>query len=319
MPNQDAAPKPDRPTAMTEMGKTEMGKTENGMTAKIAWAIARPKIAVAAAVAVLAITALTWSGTNSAQAGDPVLVGGDVRAADRVSFDQIDHSVWDALLARHVDERGQVTYGAWKQSGSDVQQLNAYLKTLSAADPGIRSSREATLAFWINAYNAVTVQGILREYPTDSIRNHTAKLFGYNIWDDLQLIVGGKRYSLNQIEHEVLRKMGEPRIHFAIVCASIGCPRLLNQAYTSERLDSQLQINTNDFFANAQNFRFDQASNTIYLSSILDWFGEDFGADRATQLRRIAPWLPSEPAKASAATGRANVSYLSYDWSLNGR
>ena len=150
------------------------------------------------------------------------------------------------------------------------------------------ATREAKLAFWINAYNAVTVHGILREYPTTSIRNHTAKLFGYNIWHDLQLYVGGTAYSLDTMEHQILRKMSEPRIHFAIVCASIGCPRLLNEAYTADRINEQLEINSKDFFARAQNFRYDQSKKQFYVSAILDWFGEDFGNSQAEQLRRIS-------------------------------
>jgi len=152
-------------------------------------------------------------------------------------MDQIDHRSWDALLKRYVNQRGNVDYQAWKQSAADQRALDAYLAHLSSANPNAQALGAAKLAFWINAYNAVTIKGILREYPTSSIRNHTAKLFGYNIWDDLLLTVGGKPYSLNHMEHEVLRKMGEPRIHFAIVCASISCPRLLNEAYTASRLE----------------------------------------------------------------------------------
>lgn len=262
---------------------------------------------------------LIWTAAVSCKAADPVFVGSDVPPADRVSLDQIDHSPWQVLLSRYVDDDGQVSYGTWKQSNVDVQRLNAYLQSLASGDPGAATSRSAKLAFWINAYNAVTIRGILREYPTTSIRNHTAKLFGYNIWDDLQLSVGGKRYSLNQIEHEILRKMDEPRIHFAIVCASVSCPRLLNEAYTSEQLETQFDSNTIHFFANASNCRFDKITNTLYLSSILKWFAEDFGTDRAAQLRRIASWMPSDAAKQAAAAGNPTVKYLDYDWSLNGR
>lgn len=142
-------------------------------------------------------------------------------------------------------------------------------------------------------------------------------MIGYNIWDDLLLTVGGKPYSLNQMEHEVLRKMGEPRIHFAIVCASISCPRLLNEAYTADRLEQQLATNSRNFFANERNFRFDASRQHFQLSSILDWFGEDFGANQASQLRTIAPYLPQGPAQQFASQGRGSVSYLDYDWGLN--
>jgi len=123
------------------------------------------------------------------------------------------------------------------------------------------------LAYWINAYNALTVEGILRVYPTTSIRNHTAKLFGYNIWKKLYLYSGGGKINLDSIEHKVLRKMDEPRIHFAIVCASIGCPRLLNKAYASDRIDNQLTTNAIDFFSRSQNLQFDSRNSVIHMSS----------------------------------------------------
>lgn len=152
-------------------------------------------------------------------------------------------------------------------------------------------------------------------YPTDSIRKHTSKLGGYNIWDDLPLLVGGHPYSLNDMEHKVLRKMGEPRIHFAIVCASVGCPRLLNQAYEPSQLNEQLAINTKDFFSRQQNFMVDQ-SGTMHVSAILDWFGSDFGNTQAERFTRVQSYLP-EYARAHAVHPRTNVKFQEYNWSLN--
>ena len=117
------------------------------------------------------------------------------------------------------------------------------------------------------------------------------------------------------MEHQVLRKLGDHRIHFAIVCASIGCPRLLNEAYVAERLDEQLDTNARDFFAQAQNFRVDD--DRVYLSSILDWFAEDFGADRQAQLRSVSKYIDDAATKRVLTSGRARVSYLSYDWNIN--
>ena len=109
------------------------------------------------------------------------------------------HATWDALLKRYIDENGNVAYAQWQKSAQHTRALDAYLAALSAADPHGRASREAQLVFWINAYNVVTLRGILREYPTSSIRNHTTKVFGYNIWKDLLLTVGGQAYSLDQM------------------------------------------------------------------------------------------------------------------------
>lgn len=252
-----------------------------------------------------------------ASAGQKVTLGANVPANQRVSMEQISHESWDALLKRFVDNEGNVAYEQWKQSAQAMQELDSYLATLSSATPQAKANKESQLAFWINAYNAATIRGILREYPTTSIRNHTAKLYGYNIWDDLLLTVGGTGYSLNQIEHEVLRKMGEPRIHFAIVCASISCPRLLNEAYTGDKLETQLSTNTKVFFAHRGNFQYDAGQRRFHLSSILKWFGEDFGNGQAAQLRAIAPYLPTREAQAAAVANSVSVSYLDYNWGLN--
>ncbi|QDV23399.1 DUF547 domain-containing protein [Aureliella helgolandensis] len=246
-----------------------------------------------------------------------IQIGVNVAAAQQLPLNRIDHSAWNGLLNKYVDESGMVHYAAWKQSAEDLQTLDGYLQLLSYSNS--QGSREEKLAFWINAYNAVTIKGILNEYPTSSIRNHTAKLFGYNIWKNLKLIVGGKPISLDDMEHQVLRKMGEPRIHFAIVCASIGCPRLLNEAYIAERLDAQLTLNAKAFFADPSKFRFDATRSTFFISPILDWFGEDFGSSPGTQLQKISGWLPDITSQQAASTGRGKMAFMDYDWGLNDR
>jgi len=163
------------------------------------------------APAILCLSALALTISGRLIAAD-VIVGANVAAAKQTPLDQIDHTVWDELLKKYADANGMVNYKAWKANSSDAQALDQYLENLSHSNG--QGTKEQKLSFWINAYNAVTVKGILREYPTSSIRNHTAKLIGYNIWKNLKLIVGGKPVSLDEMEHQVLRKMGEPRIHF---------------------------------------------------------------------------------------------------------
>ena len=253
--------------------------------------------------------------SNEARAGGPVYLGN--KSAATIAIDDIDHQIWDTLLREYVDQDGMVNYRDWKASREDMRRLDNYIQALSAANLSAPVSRSAKLAFFINAYNAVTIKGILREYPTSSIRNHTAKLLGYNIWKDLQLYVGGVPLSLDAIEHKMLRKLSEPRIHFAIVCASIGCPRLLSEAYVADRLDQQLESSAIDFFRRSPNFKFDRQSKTFYLSSILDWFGEDFGRSRSARLKSISRWVPAGPARQAAALGEGNVEFLDYDWGLN--
>ena len=272
---------------------------------------------IAVLVITVAIAIVMIVNSGNVAAASKVYVGQNVSSNAQVSMDQINHSSWDMLLKKYVDDNGYVNYKAWHASSVDQKALTAYLNQLSKANPKQPASNNAKLAFWINAYNAVTVHGILREYPTSSIRNHTAKVIGYNIWRDLQLVVGGQAISLEGIEHQILRKMNEPRIHFAIVCASIGCPRLLNQAYSASEVEKQLDVNTKDFFSRPQNFRFDQQNKRFYLSSILSWFGTDFGANQAVQLKTIAPWLPDQTARNAARQNSVRISFLDYNWKLN--
>ncbi|MDB4766556.1 DUF547 domain-containing protein [bacterium] len=244
-------------------------------------------------------------------------LGPVVPATEQVSMDRIDHSVWNSLLSKYVDDAGGVNYAGLKASQTDSQALEGYIAQLSSASLTQNAARENQMAYWINAYNSVTMKGMLQEYPTTSIRNFTSEDGGYNIWKNLLLNVSGKQISLESIENKVLRPMGDPRIHFAIVCASKGCPRLLNEAYVGETLNDQLNKNELNFFSNPQNFQFDQANREIKLSSILKWYGSDFGADQATQLRTIAPYLPTEAAKQAASSNAVSVSYLEYDWNIN--
>ncbi len=264
---------------------------------------------MAASVAACALIVL------SQQAGAREPLGKKWAGNSYVSMDQIDHQRYDALLRKYVDGDGYVNYRAWHASSEDRAALREYLNQLSRASASLRASRGSEFAFWINAYNAVTLEGILREYPTDSIRNHTSKLGGYNLWKDLPLLVGGKEYSLNTMEHQVLRKMGDPRIHFAIVCASVGCPRLLNEAYVAANLEQQLSTNTRDFFSRRQNFMVD-SRGTMHVSSILDWFGSDFGKSQAERFRYLRPYLPAA-AQRVAVSPQAKVKYQDYNWSLN--
>ena len=244
-----------------------------------------------------------------------VAVGPTVAPDEQVSIADISHTPWDELLRKHVTDEGLVDYDSWKASTADVQKLDDYLTQLSHADRSRTATKEQELAFWINAYNALTVKGILREYPTTSIRNHTGAI-GYNIWDHYSLRVGNQPYSLSAIEHEILRKMDEPRIHFAIVCASIGCPRLLNRAFEAGRLYEQLDGNAKNFFAQQRNFQIDEGTKTVRVSSILEWFATDFGADSVAQLKRIRPYLPNDEAM-QFVDGDVTIAYLEYDWNIN--
>ena len=238
------------------------------------------------------------------------------RQVAHVGFDQYDHRGFDSLLQKYVDQRGNVDYVTWQSNSQDRSILLNYLLGMKSVDTSLQASRQSEMAFWINAYNALTLEGILQLYPTKSIKDHAPDASGYNIWDDFKLPVGGQEYSLNDIEHKVLRKMGDPRIHFAIVCASKGCPQLAQRAYFAESLDQQLSNSARLFFQTPEKFSYDLQRGQLGLSPIIQWFGEDFGRTDGERLQYLSQFMPAGAAQL-AASGSATITYLDYDWGLN--
>ncbi len=241
------------------------------------------------------------------------------------------------VLSKHVDDRGLVDYRGLK---ADPADLDAFLVALARLDPGVYggwSDREK-IAFWINAYNALTLRVIADHYPIRASvlrslvypRNSIRQIPG--VWTELTFEVLGRSVTLDEIEHAILRKeFREPRIHMALVCAARSCPPLRREPYAGEVLDRQLEDQTRRFLADTEKFRLDEAARTVYLSPIFEWFGEDFlaaygpgrigsgrtDAERAV-LSFVAQRLPSGPGR-KLAQRRWTVSYLDYDWSLNER
>lgn len=238
------------------------------------------------------------------------------REVVRVGFGQYDHRALDNLLQKYVDSRGDVDYATWQTDQKDRAALLSYLRGMNSLDPAVRSSLASEMAFWINAYNALTIEGILQLFPTRSIKDHAPDANGFNIWDDFKLPVGGSEYSLNDIEHKILRKMGDPRIHFAIVCASKGCPQLSQRAYFADSLDQQLAYSAGLFFHTPEKFSYDVGRGQLGLSPIIKWFADDFGRSDQERLQYLAQFMPAEAGRL-AASGSATISYLNYDWNLN--
>ena len=245
-------------------------------------------------------------------------VGGSCDSLERPNFDEVDHCLFDDLLRRFVDCNGRVCYRAWKRDCAAVDRLHTYLVSLGgvdALDP--TASRAGKLAYYINAYNALVLWGILEEYPTASIQRHNRKGAEYRIFEDLELWIDGEYLSLNDIEHGVLRTLEEPRIHFALVCAARGCPRLRNEAYVADRLDEQLTDNALEFFSHRNRFRVCRHTGTVRLSPILKWFAEDFGVCDAEVLLAIAPWVPCRDRQWLLCNPCARIKYSGYNWALN--
>jgi hypothetical protein len=222
-----------------------------------------------------------------------------------VTFSQhVSHQLWDGLLKKHVSAEGVVNYAALKANKST---LNQYLTLLEKTTPSSSWSKEEHMAFWINAYNAYTVALILKHYPLKSINDIQSD--GKKPWDISFVKVGGKSYTLNHIEHEILRKTYfDPRIHFAVNCASFSCPPLLNQAFTAANLHSKM-----DFLAKA--FINDKTRNNIgaqsaQLSQIFDWFKGDF-----TKSGTLVDFLNKYAN--TKLTSSTKITYLNYNWTLN--
>lgn len=246
-----------------------------------------------------------------------------------------DHSIFDELLKTHV-KNGRVAYQVIK---ADPSKLTDYLKQLEQVDPDQfdQWSKNEQMAFWINAYNAITIEGILRNYPIKwgSLiararfpKNSIRQIGGF--WDKVFIKVMGKDVTLNDIEHKILRKeFGDPRIHFVIVCASVGCPILESQAFFASNLEQRLDQATRNFINDPDKVRLDRQQNILYLSSIFDWYKEDFSTSAAGMktfakyskaeigvIEFVVKYL-SEAEQNYIVQQQPKLKYLDYDWSLN--
>ena len=220
----------------------------------------------------------------------------------------IEHTIWDNLLKKHVNNNGMVDYKGFKK---DEAQLKKYLDLISSNAPGSKWSKDEKLAYWINAYNAYTVQLILNHYPLKSIKDIGSSIkipFVNTPWDVKFIEIGGKKMDLNNIEHGIIRKdFNEPRIHFAVVCAAMSCPPLRNEAYTADKLDKQLDDQGRAFL---NNDRLNEVTkNKAEISKIMDWYGGDF-----KKKMPLKDWV-NKYAKTKLETD--NISYKDYNWALN--
>jgi len=209
------------------------------------------------------------------------------------------HATWDQLLKNYVNAKGKVNYKGFK---NDVR-FNKYLIKLQENKPGSNWTSNEKLAFWINAYNAFTIKLILDNYPVKSIRDIE------KAWDKVFIKIGDSHYSLNDIEHHIIRKyFNEPRIHFALVCAAHSCPLLRNEAYTASKLINQLNKQAMQFINDPE--RNTISKEKVRISQIFNWFEEDF-TRKGTLIQYLNKYSEVE------INENAKVEYLEYDWSLN--
>ena len=236
-------------------------------------------------------------------------------ASDELNAEVIDHSQWQEVLTKYVekDETGLNRFN-YREAASDQNTLDTYLDNMLAIDPRTYAKVEQ-YAYWINLYNALTVDLILDNYPVDSITKVSEKLFQFGPWDDAIAELAGETLTLNDIEHRILRPIwADPRIHFAVNCASIGCPNLQDMAFTSANIESLLDTAAQDYLSHPRAASFN-GLGFLVLSSIFDWYAEDFGAEDEEILQKLSEYAPTELAE--ELVNYSGFIFYEYDWDLN--
>jgi hypothetical protein len=228
----------------------------------------------------------------------PELITED-ESLDDYDPEAFNHNRWNLLLQKHVSEDGKVNYKAFK---NNPIELHVYIDSLGENMPNEQWNNQDKLAYWINAYNAMTIDLIIKNYPVTSIQD-IKEPWKQRLWQ-----LGSKWYNLNEIEHQILRKMNEPRIHFGIVCASYSCPKLQNEAFTALQLDAQLTKATREFLADPN--RNSITSDNINISKIFKWFSKDF-----KQNGNIIDFINQY--SDVQISSKAKTSFKDYNWNLN--
>lgn len=229
-----------------------------------------------------------------------------------------DHSLYNAVLKRHV-KGDKVDYKSLKAD----KDFQTYLDQLSKANPDALPSREEKIAFWINAYNAFTLKLIIDNYPVKSITDLSAlgkltAFIGNSPWKREFFSINGKKMTLDEIEHKILREtFKEYRVHFAVNCASSSCPVLRPEAYTAETLNRQLNEQAKQFLKDTLRNRIDVKSKTIYLSKIFDWYEDDFKKSSGSIEKYLAEYIDDEKVKQMLLNKEFKIEHLDYDWNLN--
>jgi hypothetical protein len=229
-----------------------------------------------------------------------------------------DFSDWDALIKKHVSPKKidgvMINAVNYKNLKNDENLKKIILRLNSVRENSLKTPEEK-LVFWINTYNILSVKMVVDRFPIKSIKG--AGSFFSPVWENPAGRVAGKERTLNEIEHEILRKMNEPRIHVAIVCASVSCPDLRLEAFKADKLNEQLSDQMKRFLQSSEKgMRMDKEKNRVYLSLIFKWFKDDFES-RGGVLKFISNFVSPEVAKELMSPG-IDVSYLDYNWGING-
>ena len=235
--------------------------------------------------------------------------------SDENSTVVVSHAQWQSILdayLRSETESGVNLFAYQSVTQADKKKLKTYLDSLQALDPRTLNKQEQ-LSYWINFYNALTIDVVLDEYPVDSIKEIRSLTSLFGPWDRNLAKVMGKKLSLNDIEHGILRPIWkDPRIHFSVNCASIGCPNLHAQAFTAENTEDLMESSAEEFINHPRGVTV--KSDRVVLSSIFDWYGSDFGDNQSEIIEYLSEYYEGPNADQLEAAKKVE---FDYNWGLN--
>ena len=281
-------------------------RTALGSVAELGTDVLRPMLAAAALACAVGAAADVDHATFWSERGD-------------ANTEQIDHSAWQATLdtylsADHPSGVNRFDYAALQANAADGQRLADYLASLQALDPRRYSAAEQ-MAYWINFYNALTVQLVANAYPVESIRDFGDNWLKDGPWDDVHANVAGRELTLNNMEHDILRPIWrDNRIHYAVNCASYGCPNLAPLAYAAANIEELLDAGARAYVNHPRGATL-QDDGSLLVSSIFDWYQEDFGGSEKTVVQHLLKYAAPDLA-ASLENFEGSLDY-DYDWTLN--
>jgi len=236
---------------------------------------------------------------------------------DGASEVQVDHSDWQLVLDDYLESDTESGVNLFDYEGlldDGREPLDEYIAALEAIDP-LTLNEQEQLAYWINLYNSLTVQLIIDNYPLATITKVGSNPLKFGPWDEISTEINGSELSLNDIEHRIIRpKFNDYRIHFAVNCASIGCPSLATEVYQGSSLNAQLDDAANDFLSHPRGLQIQD--DKLMLSTLFEWYADDFGNNQSSILATLGKHTSAET-QAALATYSGSPDYA-YDWGLNG-
>lgn len=232
---------------------------------------------------------------------------------------RIDHDQWQGLLDDYLisDHPSGINRVDYEGIADDIEPLQDYIDHLSSLNPK-HFNQDEQMAYWINLYNALTVQLISTHYPINSITQLGTNIVAFGPWDDYAVTVNEQHLSLNDIEHKILRPIWkDERIHFAVNCASLGCPNLQSEAFTSGNLNTLLNQAAYEYLTHERAVNFNGETGALILSSLFDWYSKDFGDNQQAVLTTLSRYLPRNTPQRRRLRNFTGDIHYAYDWGIN--